>query len=99
MIDYKKLKNSMKQERIGSQKQREEDQLTCFYCPTAGHELCPHKTNCLLNEEISTTLNKINNLKKEQYNADPITRRKNYWEIKNLQEKLRQTKTKTGGFK
>lgn len=88
----------MKQERINNLRQREETQKTCFYCPNTGHELCPHKNNCLLNETVSTTLNKIDRLRAEQFQADPLTRKKNYKKIRELQEKLRQTKTRTGGF-
>lgn len=88
----------MHQKRIQTLKQKEETQRTCFYCPNTGHELCPHKNNCLLNEEISTTLNQINQVKKEAYNADTLTKKKNYEKIIKLQKKLRQTKTRTGGY-
>ena len=98
MIDYKNLKKNMKQKRIDNIKTNHSIQRTCFYNEGNGHELCPHKTNCLLNEEVSTILNEIDTLKKESYNLNELSKRKNYYKIKKLEEKLRQTKTIAGGY-
>lgn len=98
MIDYKTMKDDMKQKRIHDIRQNEIIQRTCFYCPNKKHELCPHKNNCLFDTEVSTILNKIDKLREDSFKADELTRRRNYVEIMKLNEKLRQTNTASGGY-
>lgn len=52
MIDYNSFRQELEMRKKKLREEKFENQFTCNYCPSSGHNLCTHKDKCLLNEDI-----------------------------------------------
>lgn len=65
MINYNNLREELEFRKKRLKEEKFENQFTCNYCPSSGHNLCTHKDKCLMNEDILNIVCEISRVNKQ----------------------------------